>query len=82
MRTYVRPMREYGFRLTEHDPDHLWIVLASEHRTVELEEGVNFHAWARRQWPAPHWTIELDPWADARLALTIRRSSRSASLSR
>jgi hypothetical protein len=26
-------MREYGFTITEHDPDRPWMVLASEHRT-------------------------------------------------
>jgi hypothetical protein len=58
-------MPNYGFQLTEHDPDRPWIVLSSEHRTVEIEEGVGFHAWASERWPAPRWTVELDPWTDA-----------------
>jgi hypothetical protein len=55
-------VREYSFTLTEHDLEHPWIVLGSEHRTITLEDGVGFFEWAREQWPAPRWTIELDPW--------------------
>ena len=53
---------EYGFTVTEHDVDRPWIVLGSEHRTVSLEDGVAFFAWAHGQWPAPRWSVELDPW--------------------
>jgi hypothetical protein len=56
---------EYGFQLTEHDRDRPWIVLSTEHRTIELEEGVNFRAWAQERWPASRFTVELDPWTDA-----------------
>ena len=55
-------MREYGFRITEYDPERPWVVRSSQHRTVELPDGVDFYAWARDRWPAPHWTVELDPW--------------------
>ena len=33
-------MREYGFTITEHDPDRPWMVLASEHRTIKLPDGL------------------------------------------
>lgn len=25
-------------------------------------EGLGFHDWAREEWPAPRWSVELDPW--------------------
>jgi hypothetical protein len=55
-------MREYGFTITEHDPDRPWIVLAIERRTVKLPDGRDFFAWVHEQWPAPRWSVELDPW--------------------
>ena len=58
-------MTEYGFQLTEHDPERPWLVLNSEHRTVTLDDGVDFGSWAREQWPSEHWTVELDPWTNA-----------------
>jgi hypothetical protein len=56
-------LREYGFTTTEHDPDRSWMVLASEHRTIKLPDGLDFFTRAYEQWPAPRWSIELDPWA-------------------
>jgi len=47
-------LREYGFTITEHDPERPWIVLAREHRTVRLPEGLQFFT--------PRWSVELDPW--------------------
>jgi hypothetical protein len=58
----IRSMREYGFTITEHDPERPWRVLSSEHRTVKLPDGRDFFAWAREQWPAPRWSVQLDPW--------------------
>ena len=29
---------------------------------VALDDGVNFFEWARELWPAPRWSVELDPW--------------------
>ena len=46
---------QYGFTITEHDPDRPWIVLGSEHRTVELEDDESFALWAAGHWPASHW---------------------------
>ena len=55
-------MPEFAFTLADHDPDSPWIVLGSEHRTIELDADVNFFAWARERWPEPRWTVVLDPW--------------------
>jgi len=55
-------VREYRYTVTEHDPDRPWIVLDSEHRTVTLDDGVGFFEWSAEHWPAPRWTVELDPW--------------------
>jgi len=38
------------------------MVLGSEHRTIKLPETLNFFEWAHERWPAPLWTVELDPW--------------------
>jgi hypothetical protein len=46
-------MREYCFTVTVHDPDRPWMVLASEHRTIRLPDGMDVFAWAHEQWPAP-----------------------------
>ena len=54
-------MREYGFTITEHDPDRPWMVLSSEHRTIELPDGMDFFSWAQEQWPAPRWSVQVDP---------------------
>jgi hypothetical protein len=54
-------VREYGYTVTERDPDRPWIVLGNEHRNVELEAQVNSFEWAHQQWPEPRWTVELDP---------------------
>ncbi|HYB25859.1 MAG TPA: hypothetical protein VEF89_04535 [Solirubrobacteraceae bacterium] len=58
LRTYVR-VREYGFTITEHDPERPWMVLSSEHRTIKLPDGFDFFAWARRQWPPPQCFLRL-----------------------
>jgi hypothetical protein len=55
-------VREYGFTITEHDPDRPWLVLGSEHRTIKLPDGQDFFGWAREGWPSPRWSVELDPW--------------------
>ena len=55
-------VRAYSFTITEHDANRPWIVVGREHRTVELDEVVVFYEWAHERWPAPRWTVELDPW--------------------
>jgi hypothetical protein len=57
---------EYGYTLTEYDPERPWIVIRQEHRTITLDDGLNFFEWAHEQWPATAWTAELDPWQLAR----------------
>jgi hypothetical protein len=59
-------MRDYGFTITEHDPELPWIVVASQHRAVTLEDGASFFKWAGENWPRPRWTVELDPYQLAR----------------
>jgi hypothetical protein len=58
-------VEEYGFTITEYDAQRPWIVLAREHQTVALEERTSFFDWAAAQWPAPRWSVELDPWQRA-----------------
>ena len=53
--------------VTEHDPNRPWVVTGAEHRTVELEDGVDFFAWAAERWPAERFTVQLDPWELSRL---------------
>lgn len=55
-------VREYGFTLTEHDSAEPWLVVRQEHQTIALEDGASFYAWAAEHWPAPRWSVELDPW--------------------
>jgi hypothetical protein len=52
----------YSFELTEHDPERPWIVLRQEHRTITLDDGVSFFAWAREVWPDGRYSVQLDPW--------------------
>ena len=37
------------------------MILASEHRTIKLPDGLDFFARAHQQWPASRWSVELDP---------------------
>jgi hypothetical protein len=39
-------VREYAYTVTEHAPERPWIIRSREHRTVELEDGDEFFAWA------------------------------------
>jgi len=52
----------YSYTVTEHDPSKPWIVVGHGRGTVTLEDDASFFAWAREQWAAPRWTVELDPW--------------------
>jgi hypothetical protein len=52
----------YSYVLTKYHEDRPWIVLSRECRSVELDNAENFFSWARRRWPAPRWSVELDPW--------------------
>ena len=55
-------MRDFGFSIIEHDPDRPWMVLSTQHRTVKFPDHLAFFAWAAEHWPAPRWTVQLDPW--------------------
>jgi hypothetical protein len=55
-------VREWSYTLTRHEPGRPWIIVAREHLTVELEDGVAFYEWARQEWPSERFTVELDPW--------------------
>jgi hypothetical protein len=50
-----------SFELVEHDAECPWIVVRQERRTVTLDEGVNFFAWARGAWPNGRYSVQLDP---------------------
>jgi hypothetical protein len=52
---------EYRYTVTEDDPDGPWLVLAGSHGPVTLEDGASFLEWAHESWPAPRWSVELDP---------------------
>jgi hypothetical protein len=52
----------FCFTITEHDATRPWIVVGSEHRTVVLDDEANFFEWSREHFPAPRWSVELDPW--------------------
>jgi hypothetical protein len=58
----IRSMPSYTFVVTEHDPERPWIVLGRERQSVMLDDDVLFAVWAHEQWPAPRWSVELDPW--------------------
>ncbi len=60
-------VRSFSFTVTGHDPDRPWIVTGAEQRTVELEDEVDFFAWAAERWPAERFTVQLDPWELSRL---------------
>ena len=60
-------VRSFSFTVTEHDPDRPWIVTGVERRTVELEDDVDFFAWAAQRWPAERFTVQLGPWELSRL---------------
>ena len=71
-------MPEYGFTLTEHDPERPWIVVGQEQRIVWLDDEARFFEWAAEQWPGPRWTAELDPWQLSPEWPGSERSSKSA----
>ena len=53
---------EYSFTATEHDCAKPWIVLGTSHQRVTLPDEVDFFDWVHEHWPAPRWSVELDPW--------------------
>ena len=55
-------MPEYRYTVSEHDPERPWIVLGSNRGQVTLPDDSRFFEWAQEHWPAPRWSVELDPW--------------------
>ena len=55
-------LSEYRYTVTEDDPEGPWIVRGTSHGTMTLEESVGFFGWAAEHWPAPRWSVELDPY--------------------
>jgi hypothetical protein len=53
---------DYSYTVTEHDPERPWIVVATRHGQVKLSDDASFFAWAHENWPAPRWSVQLDPW--------------------
>lgn len=56
-------VREYGYTITEHDPDRPWIVRDQRHEIVQLDDGVEFVQWSQSPYPRDRFTIQLDPWS-------------------
>jgi hypothetical protein len=56
-------VRSCGFRVIEHDPERPWLIVGSGHHQIELEPDIDFYQWAREQWPADRFTVQLDPWS-------------------
>jgi hypothetical protein len=55
-------MPDYSYTVTEHHPDRPWIVIGTSHGQVALPDDASFFNWAHENWPAPRWTVQLDPW--------------------
>jgi hypothetical protein len=66
------PVREYGYQLTEHDPDRPWVVVRSDHLTVTLADDQPFYEWAHKHWSEAQFTITLDPWGYLEMAMLQR----------
>jgi hypothetical protein len=58
-------MPAFSFTVTEHDPARPWIVVGSERRSVELDEGRSVYEWAAAMFPRSRFTVELDPFQPA-----------------
>ena len=47
------------FTVTEYDPAHPWIVVATVRDSVELPNIGEFVAWARARWPEPRYAVRV-----------------------
>lgn len=56
-------MRQYGYTVSEHNPNRPWLVTDQRHETVELEDSTSFTEWAGSRYPRDRYTVELDPWS-------------------
>jgi len=53
---------DFSYTTTEHDPERPWLVLGVSRGKVTLDDDVSFFEWAAEHWPAPRWSVQLDPW--------------------
>jgi len=70
---------DYCYTVTEYDAEHPWVVIGIGHGRVTLPDDASVYAWARENWPAPWWSVELDPLAAVagpRQRDRVKRSSR------
>jgi hypothetical protein len=54
-------MPEYRYTVTEHEARRPWLVLGTRRGSVTLPDDASFFEWAHKNWPAPRWTVQLDP---------------------
>jgi hypothetical protein len=53
-------MMTYAYTVTEYDPDEPWLIASTARDSVELDDGEDFHTWARERWPSPRYGVRLD----------------------
>jgi hypothetical protein len=56
-------VREYGYTVTENDPERPWVVRDQRHETVQLADDVPFFQWSTARYPRDRFTVQLDPWS-------------------
>ena len=56
-------VREYGYTVSEHDPERRWIVREQRHEKVQLDDDVEFFEWSAARYPQDRYTVQLDPWS-------------------
>jgi hypothetical protein len=52
-------MTVYRYELVEYDLERPWVVVASDHQTVELPDGQKFEPWAQQQFPGDRYRVLL-----------------------
>ena len=56
-------VRDYGYTVTEHDPQRPWIVRDQRHESVQLDDDAGFFEWSAARYPHDRFTVQLDPWS-------------------
>jgi hypothetical protein len=56
----IRSVRVFNFTITEYEPRQTWVVVSTGRESVELEDDVDFHTWARERWPPKRYEVTLD----------------------
>jgi hypothetical protein len=54
----------FSYTVTEYDLSKPWLVICTGRHQVELADAHAFLDWARERWPAPRYSVQLDPWSD------------------